>query len=92
MAYYVDIVSPETYQISTDNEEQICGYRERWTKRVQKLEPGDTLLVYLTRLSRWVGMLEVKGSFFIDDTPRYQEQDDPYIVRVPTERLISFSR
>jgi hypothetical protein len=33
------------------------------------MKPGDYLLCYLTRVSRWVGVLEVVGERFFDEKP-----------------------
>jgi hypothetical protein len=35
----------------------------------------------VTRLSRWVGVLEVTSNYFIDDAPIFTEVNDPFIVR-----------
>ena len=34
-----------------------------------RLKRGDLLLCYLTRLSRWVGLLEIKSEVFEDESP-----------------------
>jgi hypothetical protein len=35
----------------------------------------------MTKLSRWVGILEVKSNWFRDDTPIFYPTDDPFIIR-----------
>ena len=45
------------------------------------MRPGDKLICYVTKLSRWFGVLEVKSNYFINDTPIFTLTADPYIVR-----------
>ena len=55
--------------------------QKRWTT-VQKIKPGDYLLCYLTRVSRWVGVLEVVGKPFFDEEPIWSSQVYPSRVKV----------
>ena len=42
----------------------MSGFSEKRWATVQKIKPGDHLLCYLTRVSRWVGLLEAVGKPF----------------------------
>jgi hypothetical protein len=46
-----------------------------------KIKPSDIFVCYLTRLSRWFGLLEVVKGPFIDDIPVFVPEDDPFVVR-----------
>ena len=46
------------------------------------MKPGDYLLCYLTRVSRWVGVLEVTGEPFFDEAPIWSSQVFPSRVSV----------
>lgn len=81
MAYYTNIFSPETYQAFTHSNKTIAGFRIRQEVASKRLKPGDMLVCYITRLSRWCGLLEVVDGPFQDNTPIFLENDDPYIVR-----------
>ena len=35
----------------------------------------------MTKVSRWVGILEIKEEYFEDDTPLFYPEDDPYVIR-----------
>lgn len=59
MAYYTNIFSPETYQAFTNSDKTIAGFRIRQEGLAKKLKPGDILICYITRLSRWCGLLEI---------------------------------
>ncbi len=59
MAYYLDLFSPETYEVFTKSRRDISGFRVRHQNAARRIAVGDKLICYMTRLSRWVGVLEV---------------------------------
>ena len=42
----------------------------------------------MTKLSRWFGILEVESDYFIDDTPIFYPEDDPFVVRFKVQPTI----
>ena len=83
MAYFIDLFSPETYEAFTRSNRDISGFRLRHKGMAGRVKPGDVFVCYLTRLSRWFGLLEVVDGPFIDDTPRFLPGDDPFVVAKP---------
>lgn len=81
MAYYIDLFSPETYQAFSNSNQDVSGFRERHKGIASSIKPGDKLICYMTKLSRWVGVLEVTESFFVDDTPIFIRPVDPFMIR-----------
>ena len=81
MAYYIDLFSPETYFAYSDSDRSISGFRERQKGIASLIKAGDKLICYMTKLSRWVGILEVTSSFFVDDSPIFIRPIDPFIIR-----------
>lgn len=69
MAYYLDLFSPETYEVFTKSNRNISGFRVRQQKAASRIAKGDKLICYMTKLSRWVGVLEVMSECFRDDKP-----------------------
>ena len=59
----------------------ISGFRSRHKTWLVKIKPGDVFVCYLTRLSRWFGLVEVIEGPFTDNTPIFVKEDDPYSVR-----------
>jgi hypothetical protein len=45
----------------------------------------------MTRLSRWIGLLEVLEGPFIDHTPVFYPEDDPFVVRFRVRELVWLS-
>ncbi|WP_372946960.1 EVE domain-containing protein [Mariniphaga sp.] len=88
MKYYLDLFSPETYEKYTKSDQTISGFRPRQLNAASKIKPGDKLLCYVTRLSRWVGILEVTSKNFEDNTPIFVESDDPFVIRFKVKPTI----
>jgi hypothetical protein len=58
---WLDLFTGQTWQEFLEANGSVSGFREsRWTT-VRKIKPGDTLLCYLTGISRFIGALEVTG-------------------------------
>ena len=81
MAYFLDLFSPETYETFGKSDRNISGFRIRQLNAAKKIQPGDKLLCYMTKLSRWFGILEVASECFIDHSPIFYPDDDPFVVR-----------
>lgn len=89
MAYYTDLFSPMTYEAFSKSDRTITGFRRRHLNLSRRIHPGDRLLCYMTKLSRWVGVLEVESESFIDEHHRiFVEDEDPFIVRFKVKPLI----
>ncbi len=81
MSYFLDLFSPETYEAFERSTWDISGFRPRQENAAKQIHPGDKLVCYMTKLSRWFGILEVKSECFIDKKPIFYPEDDPFIVR-----------
>jgi hypothetical protein len=46
-----------------------------------KVQPGDKFICYMVRMSRWIGVFEVLSGPFVDTTPIFVPDDDPFTVR-----------
>jgi predicted RNA-binding protein len=80
-AYFLNLFSPQTYETFKRSERDISGFRQRQMSAAERVSPGDKLICYLTKLGRWFGVLEVVEGPFIDHTPIYYPEDDPFVVR-----------
>lgn len=88
MAYFIDLFSPETYEAFTRSSRDISGFRLRHKGMAERIKPGDVFVCYLTRLSRWFGLLEVVQGPFIDDKPIFVPENDPFVVRFRVRQLV----
>jgi len=67
MAYFLNLFSPETYEVFTKSNRDVSGFRSRQQNAARRIKIGDKLICYMTKLSRWVGVLEVLSELFRDD-------------------------
>lgn len=81
MAYFIDLFSPETYEAFARSQRDVSGFRLRHKNMAERIKRGDTFVCYLTRLSRWFGLLEVNEGPFIDNKPIFTAENDPFVVR-----------
>lgn len=81
MAYYLDLFSPATYEAFSKSDRTISGFRARQRGVAQRIKRGDRLVCYMTKLSRWIGILEVESGPFEDATPIFYPDDDPFTIR-----------
>jgi predicted RNA-binding protein len=81
MAYFLDLFSPETYEAFSRSDRSVSGFRERHRGIAGRVKPGDKFLCYMTKLSRWVGVLEVLQGPYEDSSPLFAADKDPFVVR-----------
>jgi hypothetical protein len=88
MKHRIDVFSPETFQWFSSSDRQLAGVKARYRTLASEVAPGDLLIGYVTRLSRWCGVLEVAGRAFEDSALRFSDSDDPYILRFRVKPLV----
>ena len=88
MAYYTNLFSPETYETFSKSDRAISGFRTRQRGVAGKIKPGDKLICYLTKLSRWIGILEVKSKSFEGHEPIFYSQNDPFVIRFKVKPIV----
>lgn len=88
MAYFLNIFSPETYETYSKSDRTLSGFRKRQIHAAEKIHPGDKFICYMTKLSRWIGILEVTKDYVIDESPLYYQENDPFVVRFGVNPII----
>ena len=86
-SYWLNLFSHETWKEFLDAGAAVSGFRKKRWRTVQTMKPGDILLCYLTGLGRWIGLLEVVGPPFKDNTPKIWKADD-FPARVPVKLIV----
>lgn len=87
MAYFIDLFSPETCEAFESSSREVSGFRLRQKPVAERVKSGDIFVCYMTRLSRWFGVLEVIEGPFIDSKPIFVPEDDPFVVRFRVKTL-----
>lgn len=88
MAYYLNLFSPETYEAFTASNRTVSGFRLRQQQAASKIRIGDKLICYVTRLSRWIGVLEIVSNYYKEESPLFYEKDDPFVVRFKVRPIV----
>lgn len=88
MSYFLDLFSPETYEAFARSDRSISGFRIRHKNAAERVQMGDKLVCYMTKLSRWFGVLEVVEGPFEANTPIFYSEDDPFVVRFRVRPLV----
>jgi predicted RNA-binding protein len=87
MAYFLNLFSPETYEAFSRSDRTVSGFRMRQQKSATKIKLGDKLICYMTKISRWFGILEVVSPAFEDSSPIFMD-NDPFVVRFQVKPLV----
>jgi hypothetical protein len=78
---YVVLFTVESWREFKRHGGDVMGFTERKAAMAAKLRVGDRLLCYLSKVSAFVGILEVAGSSFHDSSPIWS--DGLFPVRLP---------
>lgn len=81
MNYWTNLFTPETYEGFSNSDRTVSGFRETQRGMADRIRVGDKFICYMVRMSRWVGILEVVEGPYIDHTPIFVPEEDPFIVR-----------
>jgi hypothetical protein len=90
MNYFVDLYSPETAMAFEKSSRDITGFRISRKTYVEnkKVGTGDKLICYVTRLQRFLGVLEIKSGPFQDRKPIFMKENDPFVLRFKVEPIV----
>jgi hypothetical protein len=75
--YWLNLFTGKTWEEFLQQGATITGFRETRKKTAENVKPGDFFLCYITGISRFVGVLEIKSNMFIDHTPIWEGEDFP---------------
>ncbi len=80
--YWLNLFNVKTWKEFLDAGGRITGFRKRHWKAVQQIQSKDYLICYLTGASRFIGVLEVTGTPFIDNSPIWKGEEFPCRIKV----------
>lgn len=92
MSYFINLFSPETYEVFTRSDRNVSGFRIGQRNLADRIQIGDIFVCYMTKWSRWVGLLRITSEWFEDTTPIYYPEDDPYTLRCGIEPIVWLDR
>jgi predicted RNA-binding protein len=71
--YWVQVFNENTWREFLDFGGRVTGFRQTRWRYIQQVKMGDVLLCYMSRHSKWVGILEVDSAPYLDLTPIWKE-------------------
>ena len=92
MATWILTASPDNHAATAEHGFSVIGLKERNRNRALEIEPGDVLVLYLTKVMRFAGAIRVTGELFEDREklwPGKPGKVDPYPWRFPTEKVVA---
>jgi hypothetical protein len=87
--------SPENHEATRAKGFSVIGVKERNRPRALQIEPGDRIVLYLTKVMAFAGSIVVTGEMYEDRTkiwPGKPGKADAYPWRFPTEPEIVLER
>ena len=80
--YWLDLFTGQTWHEFLKNGATVSGFRENRKRMAAKIRPGDYLICYLTGISRFIGLLEVKSEWYPDTKPIWTSEIFPIRFKV----------
>lgn len=80
--------SPENYAVTREHGFTVIGMKERRRRQALDMEPGDRIVLYLTRVMAFAASVRITGRMYEDRTPLWPGKPgkaDPYPWRLQTE-------
>ena len=78
--YYFAVFNENTWDEFLKNGSSVYGTTLRKKSRMEKINPGDFLICYISKISCFAGLLEITSKAYIDEHPIWK--NDIYPVRV----------
>lgn len=75
--YWLDLFTGKTWEEFLKRGANVTGFKVRRKNIAERIKPGDYFICYLTGISRFVSVLEVKSKCYVDYTPIWEDQDFP---------------
>jgi EVE domain-containing protein len=78
--------SPENHAATADHDFSVIGLKERNHNRALEIEPGDRIVLYITRVKAFAGSIRIEGELYEDRTkiwPGKPGKVDAYPWRFP---------
>ena len=88
MATWILTGSPENYAATAERGYRLIGMKERRRIQAQSMEPGDRIVLYLTKVKAFAAAIRLTGELFEDREPVWPGKPgaaDPYPWRFESE-------
>ena len=76
------------YEWDIDNQFICAGLPDRNKKSLQQMEPGDRIIYYVTKHSKFMAVTEVVGEYFYSEQPIWDDPYDLWPHRINTKPIV----
>jgi len=90
--WWVQVFTLSTWRRFLERGGSITGFRDSRWNLIQKIKPGDQILCYLSGVSQFIAVLEVRSQPFLDDSRIWDESLFPCRLEVEVVRSVQESR
>jgi len=80
--YYIALFNEETWNEFLEKGSSVYGTTLSKRRNIEKIIPGDFLVCYVTKLSRFVGLLEISSKAYVDDSHVWESNIYPSRINV----------
>lgn len=86
--YYMIVTNEIDYEWDIDNKFACAGFPDRNRKSLKQMNPGDRIIYYVTKHSKFMAAVEVIGEYFYSEEPIWDDPYDLWPHRIPTKPLV----
>lgn len=86
--YYMIITTEIDYEWDIENEFKCAGFSERNQKGAKLIKPGDKIIYYVTKKSKFVAAVEVVGEYYFSEQRIWDDPFELWPHRVKTAPLV----
>ena len=89
MTYWIAVGSEENMRIAESRGFDMFGFKSTRRNEVAKMQPGDKLIFYLTKIMKFGGLAEITSEYFEDHEAVFKsvkpKEDYPWRVSIKSE-------
>ena len=90
--YWMVVLTPENYLVTREQEFKVQGLKRSQRKKAQRIEVGDRMLFYISRMQVFAAAATVTSTFFEDHSKLWKdyhpEEDFPYRVNIESNAVL----
>jgi hypothetical protein len=86
--YYMIVTNEIDYEWDIENQFLCAGFPERNKNSLLQMKPGDKIIYYVTKHSKFMAVVEVVGEYFYSEDPIWDDLYDLWPHRIPTKPIL----
>ena len=70
--FWMIVESPENFEITRDVGFTLYGFREKYRRRAERMQPDDRVLFYVKEMRKWTATATIASRYFVDNKPMWK--------------------